>query len=430
MGTITAVAGTNKIAESRPTHASRFVRYRFANCVIGKRLSSRRLIQIFNRYLEPGGEEAWVANLERSFDLPTCYFDSSDWTGPDAPNRLSQALRLINNPASLERLREMQNDIRAEAWIMQNAFPTGSAAIYREAKVKNIPLIQYIHNFRPFALSYLQAADLEIFPHRARMYLKEIMRGSWQNSRGMTAWLAFVLTTARFLGWFDSITAWIAVSDFMRDQFIRAGVPPERIFTLRHFWRPVADLSKTRDDNYYLFIGRLVELKGILVLLDTWDKVYREQGQSGPRLVIIGGGELERLVRLRTKQNPLVDFRGIVSKDEKLRLLNEMRALVAPSLCLESLGLVTYEAFDFGKPVLAARAGALGEIVLHGQTGLLHEPANAEDLYENVLTIESEPQTRLNFGRLGREWLVKNADEEEWVSRFNHIVEFAVAPKT
>jgi glycosyltransferase involved in cell wall biosynthesis len=397
--------------------------------VIEKRSLGRHLIQIFNRYLEPGGEEAWVANLEESFQLATCYFNSSDWTGPNAPSRFSQALRMIDNPVSLEKVRNFHQIQKAEAWIVQNAFPNGSAAIYREAKRQGIPLIQYVHNFRPFALSYLQTSDLETFSDRSHMYLKEIARGSWQNSRVKTAWFATVLTIAHLLRWFDAITAWIAVSDFMRDQFIRAGVPAEKIFTLRHFWRPTADLSRTADQDYYLFIGRLVELKGVLVILDVWDRIFREQKVGAPRLVIVGEGELENVVHIRAKQNPLVDFRGSVPKEQKQQLLGGMRALIAPSLCLESLGLVAYEAYDFAKPVLAAGAGGLGEIVLHDQTGLVHEPGDFATLLSHVMTLDRAPERRTELGRNGRAWLLTNANEETWFEEFQKIIDFAIASK-
>jgi glycosyltransferase involved in cell wall biosynthesis len=394
--------------------------------VTEKSLLSRRLLQIFNRYLEPGGEEAWVANLENSFHVLTCYFNSSDWAEPTAPSQFSQALRMIYNPVSLEKLRQLHQDQKPEAWVVQNVFPTGSAAVYREAQEQRVPLIQYIHNFRPFALSYLETSDLETLPHRSRMYLKEIARGSWQNSRVKTAWFASVLTIAHWLRWFDAITAWIAVSDFMRDQFIRAGVPSEKIFTLRHFWRPVADANRATDENYYLFIGRLVELKGVLVLLDVWDRIFENQRGNAPKLVIVGEGELANAVRSRAKLNPLVDFRGSVPREEKHQLLSGMRALIAPSLCLESLGLVAYEAYDFAKPVLAARSGGLGEIVIHEQTGLLHEPGNTSELFNHIVTLEQQSQTRAKFGRNGREWLLEHADVQKWIEGFNHIVELAV----
>jgi len=393
-------------------------------------LLRRRLFQVFNRYQEPGGEESWVNTLECSLGIPTCYFNSSDWTGAQAPTVWSQALRLIYNPTSLRKIREFQRRLSAEAWILHNVFPVGSAAIYREAERDRVPLIQYIHNFRPLGVSgYLTPSDLSFLSNRMQVYLKEISRGSWQNSRVKTAWLAIVLAVSQILHWFDSITAWIAVSDFMRDQFVRAGISADRIFTLRHFWKPTAELTNTADEGYYLFIGRLIELKGVLVLLDVWDQFLQEKGKAGPRLVIIGEGPLEKMTTVRAAQNQLVDFRGSVPSEIKRDLLRRMRALIAPSLCLESLGLVAYEAYDFARPVLAARAGGLAEIVLHGRTGLLHEPGDVVALHQQVMTLDEEPETRTRFGQNGREWLLENADEQKWRDRFAEIVDFAIRSK-
>ncbi|HZR79335.1 MAG TPA: glycosyltransferase family 4 protein [Chthoniobacterales bacterium] len=393
-------------------------------------VSQHRLIQIFNRYLEPGGEESWVKNLENTFDLPTLYFESADWTGPASPPIWSQALRMIYNPTAIRKLREFHEKQKPEAWIIQNAFPTGSAGIYREAERLGVPLIQYVHNFRPFSVSgYLQERDLCDLRAWPKTFMNEIQVGSWRNSPLRTAWFAIVLSIAHLLRRFDAITAWIAVSDFMRDQFIRAGVPAHKIFTLRHFWRPTADLSATSDQDYYLFIGRLVEMKGVLVLLDVWDRIFREQNTRGPKLVLVGDGELNEIVQSRAKENPLTDFRGSVRPEAKRELLGGMRALIAPSICLESLGLVAYEAYDFVKPVLAARSGGLGEIVLHEQTGLLHEPGNAEQLYQHVMQLEQDSNLRGRLGRTGREWLLLNADEAKWRSAFEQIVNFAIAQK-
>ena len=170
-------------------------------------------------------------------------------------------------------------------------------------------------------------------------------------------------------------------------------------------------------------------MKGVLVLLDVWDRIFQEKGNAGPRLVIVGEGSLEQLVKSRAEKNSLVDFRGSVPAETKHALLSGMRALIAPSLCLESLGLVAYEAYDFAKPVLAARAGGLGEIVLHGQTGFVHEPGDVAKLYEQIMTLERQPQIRRELGRNGREWLLENADEQKWRTRFSEIVEFAIAAK-
>jgi glycosyltransferase involved in cell wall biosynthesis len=391
-------------------------------------LNDRRLLQVFNRYLERGGEETWVETLERTLPLETCYFDSADWIGPEAPPIWSQPFRMIHNDCSLKKLREYQRRLNPHAWLLHNLLPVGSAAIYPEALRRNIPIIQYIHNFRPFSVTgYLQGGDVAKIDSWPGIYLREIARGSWRESRLKTAWLAMVFSLIHSRGCFKSVKAWIAPSDFMRDQFIRAGVTPAKIFTLRHFWRPSADPDSVETGEHYLFMGRLVEMKGVFVLLDAWDELFRQKGKIGPKLVIIGDGPLTETVRARAAKNPLVIFHGTISGEEKHDLLRRARAVIAPSLCFESLGLVTYEAYDFAKPMLAARAGGLGETVTHKVTGLLHAPGDSAQLFHDVMAFEEDANARIEMGRNGREWLLDNTNETEWKNRFAQIVDFATS---
>ena len=143
--------------------------------------------------------------------------------------------------------------------------------------------------------------------------------------------------------------------------------------------------------------------------------------------MICGDGPLREIIQARASANPLVDFKGITSGEAKRGLLSSARAIIAPSICLESLGLVAYESYEFAKPVLASRAGGLAEIVMHNQTGLLHEPGDVATLYEQVMTLEAEPAKRIDLGRNGRGWLHENTDERRWLRKFNEIVEFAIA---
>lgn len=387
----------------------------------------RRLLQIFNRYAERGGEEAWVETLADYLQLETCVLSSADWLGPSAPPAWNQAVRMVNNPSAIESIWRHHSRIDADAWLVHNAWPIGSAGIYRTALSKKIPIVQYIHNFRPFSVSYLELQDLANFPSRWRTYWTEIRRGSWQDSHVKTAWFATVFSIAHLMGWFKAIKAWIAPSDFMRDQFIRAGVTPTKIFTLRHFWRPSAASNSVESGEHYLFMGRLVEMKGVLVLLKAWDEILRQKGNIGPKLVIIGDGPLAEVVRARSAQNSLVRFHGIVSGEAKRDLLRQARAVIAPSLCLESLGLVTYEAYDLAKPMLVARAGGLGETVTHRVTGLVHEPGDSAQLLQDILALEEDANTRVEMGRNGRDWLLANTNETEWKRRFAQVVDFATS---
>jgi glycosyltransferase involved in cell wall biosynthesis len=104
--------------------------------------------------------------------------------------------------------------------------------------------------------------------------------------------------------------------------------------------------------------------------------------------------------------------------------LTNCRALLAPSTWWEPLGLVTYEAYDFKKPMFAAASGGLSETVEHGRTGYLHEPGDARQLAEQVVAFEQLPGSRrLEMGREGRRWLEQNALPSAWHDDFRQILE-------
>lgn len=393
-----------------------------------------RLLQIFNQYLERGGEEASVHRifelLSPSMDVYRCAFNSSAWKGHDAPPAWSQAVRMISNPTSLRMLREQHFATRPDAWLVHNVFPVGSAAIYREALRCRTPIIYYIHNFRPFSVNgYLWAGDEIATGGLRKNFWAEIRRGAWQNSVIKTAWFAFVLKLMHRLRWFRAVKAWIAISDFMREKFIEAGVPAADIFTVRHAWRPMENPPAPQDCGHWLFLGRLIPAKGFAVLFDAWKIIRAELGGRAPKLVIAGTGPMEEKVRELAAQNPLVEFRGLVSGSEKHDLLAGCRGMIAPSVWWEPLGLVTYEAYDFAKPMLAARSGGLTETVVHGGTGFLHEPGNAAELARQVIDLDAAPERRIEMGRAGRAWLLANTNEQDWLRKFTRVVEHAVAQR-
>ena len=389
---------------------------------------SPALLQIFNRYQNPGGEETSVRRIGRNMadngPFGECIFESAEWTGPNAPSVWKQAAWAFYNPDAVRRLREKQEQTQARAWIVHNVLPVASTGIYSEALRQKIPLIQFIHNFRPFSVTGYcwvgRQLDATSWP---RNYLREIACGAWQNSRLKTAFLACVLGSMHLRNQFRAVKSWIAISDFMRRQFIAAGLPAERVFTLYHSWELKNAEASFPEGDYYLFLGRLMEAKGVKQLAGAWDILARQGGAQAPRLIIAGDGPLADWVKAAQARNPRIEYRGYVKGEEKDRLIAGCRAVVQPSICAEALSLVIYEAYDYGKPVLVAASGGMPELV-SAETGLIHTPGVAEELAAQVRQMEGLPkQERQKMGQVGRRWLLANTDRARWKKEFYAIVE-------
>jgi len=76
--------------------------------------------------------------------------------------------------------------------------------------------------------------------------------------------------------------------------------------------------------------------------------------------------------------------------------------LVFPSECYEAFPTTIAEAFATGLPVVASHLGAMGELVQHGQTGLLFTPGNANDLAAKVEWARAHPRELADMGRRAR----------------------------
>ena len=88
-----------------------------------------------------------------------------------------------------------------------------------------------------------------------------------------------------------------------------------------------------------------------------------------------------------------VHFHGPYVHDQLAAILSCHDVLVMPMICEETFSIVTREALMAGLPVIAARRGALPEIVQDGVNGLLFEPENADDLRRCLAQLLAEPDS-------------------------------------
>lgn len=119
------------------------------------------------------------------------------------------------------------------------------------------------------------------------------------------------------------------------------------------------EFSATKDD-YYLFIGRLVEEKGPQIAAQTVERV-------GGRLIVAGQGE-RRLDELGLDK-PFVEYVGTVGPKARSDLMKSAKAVFVPSLYIEPFGGVAVEAAFCGTPTITTDWGAFPETVAQGVTG-------------------------------------------------------------
>jgi glycosyltransferase involved in cell wall biosynthesis len=128
----------------------------------------------------------------------------------------------------------------------------------------------------------------------------------------------------------------------------------------------------------FLFVGRLVETKGVLDLLSAF-AVVRSRGVDA-ELDLVGAGPLEHAVQEHAKtgeQSERIRVHGALPHDAALEAIAAADALVLPSYG-EGSPLVVAEALSLGTPVIGTRVGAIPDVL--GADGLLVEPGDVDSL--------------------------------------------------
>ena len=317
----------------------------------------------------------------------------------------------------------MHREKNANLWLAHNILPVLSPGVLSEANRQRVPVALYLHNYRPFSVSgSLWAGGRVETAGLRKNFAPEILAGAWQDSVPRTAFMAMVLWTAHALGWYRRVSGWIAVSNFVRDRFVEAGVPCEKTHVLAYPFVPTETPAPTAKREHFLFLGRLTVAKGVRVLLRAWEIVRAKNGDAAPKLVIGGEGELEKEVRAAADASGgSIEYLGNVSGDMKTKLIASSQAMIVPSIWWDPYPTVVYEAYDDACPVLAARSGGLPESVAHDRTGLLHEAGDAEALADHILRLHHSPSLVTSFGAAGRQWLLENSGVAWWWERFAEI---------
>lgn len=121
----------------------------------------------------------------------------------------------------------------------------------------------------------------------------------------------------------------------------------------------------------------------------------------GLEVRIVGGGpEAGKLLRIwrELRLEDTVRWLGDVSQAELAREYNRADVFCLPSV-QEGFGIVFLEAMAAGKPIVAARAGAVPEVA---PQGVLVEPDNEEALAEAVHRLYLDPELRRSLAESGR----------------------------
>ena len=382
-------------------------------------LSRPRILQIFTRYREYGGEEGSVYQigdaLHRDFDVGFFGYSTEDFLSGGILSKAASPAAAFWNPHAIRELRHYQSVGKYDFWQIHNVFPALSPAVYELAFELGVPIIHYLHNYRLGCVNgFFLNHGLPCQRCANGNFIPAFLTGCWHDSRLKSGLMGGVTRRAREIGLFSKVTAWIAVSSAQAEEHVGMGIPRERISIIPHFHEKSGNDDHSVGEDA-IFVGRLSVEKGVDRLLHAWKLIQ----DCGRHLWIVGDGPergaLESLGKSLGLKN--ITFTGFVERNAMGELWQRAACSVVPSIWKEPFGMVVLESWARGRPVVAHRIGALQEIIEDGINGILSKADDVTALGNAILRLLHDRELCANLGAAGARKLQRDYSRTIWQDR-------------
>ena len=200
----------------------------------------------------------------------------------------------------------------------------------------------------------------------------------------------------------------LAVSVLGVDYFQSLGVQPRKIYRFGYFRNIKLNTYKNQIPQRInlIFIGQLIELKGIINLLEAI-KIVSKNNKSF-HLTIVGTGKLALFLTSfveKNKLDKLVTFQGVVNSDKIIDYIEKADLMIFPSIS-DGWGMVVNEALQSSVPVLISHQCGAKELIKDGYNGLIFKGNDLKSLTKNLmkflaLPIEKRNMMKYNAGKMG-----------------------------
>lgn len=383
--------------------------------------ATMRILLIHNKYQQKGGEnvvfEAECELLEKNgHTVEKVLFDNlhikTSW------NKFMAGIKSLYNFDSAAVVEDAIKSFKPDLIHVHNLFPLASPSIFYVAEKHAVPVIATLHNYRLICPSATLFHDGKIYEKSIHTVfpLDPIFQGVYRNSVIQTASAVLMTGIHKLLGtWKNKVDRYIVLTDFAKRKFLNSslGVPAEKMVVKPNFTVDHGSGTYPRED-FFLFIGRLTEEKGIKTVLEC-AKI------SNANIKIIGDGPLRAEVEHQASIHSNIQYLGFQDKETINNILKRTKALLFASLWYEGFPMTILEAFAAGTPVICSKLGGPGEIVEDHISGLHFVPGNAEDLAHKMLLLADNKGLIATLGKGARNIFQTKYSEESNYQRLLNL---------
>ena len=378
--------------------------------------------------LENRGHTVIPFSMKDERNLPTIYekyfVEKLDYSkiGPSFKN-LDTALKMIYSKEAKKKIEQLIKDTKPDIAHLHNIYGGITPSIVALLKKHNVPIVMTLHDYKLICPSYsISNNGKPCEKCKGGKFYNAVFSKCHKNSYLASLVYSTEALIHTFLKSYDNIDYFIAPSIFLKRKMCEFGIAEERIEYIPNFVDVKAVNPFFESKNYFLYTGQLLRAKGLFTLLETvrhLDKHYS--------LYIAGDGEQKNKLIEFAKEKKIenIRFLGHIKGEDLFKVISEAMFIVLPSECYENAPLSILEAFVYGKPVIGSNIGGIPELISAGETGLLFEPGNYEDLGKKINYLLKNPSKIIEMGKKARKRAEEEYNPEKYYQRLMAIYQLA-----
>jgi len=281
-----------------------------------------------------------------------------------------KALDVIYSKENFKKMKEALEDFKPDIVHVNNFQRQLSASIIKAINKKNIPIVFTAHDVQAVCPA-ITMMDID------GNVCENCMHGKYANcikkrcNKGST--LKSIIGAME--GYYyrihkiytKKVNKIIAPSEFYKSKLVEDGIPESKVQAIHNFIDIREYDIETSDAGYALYLGRLSKEKGVINLINAFEKT------NNGSLYIAGDGPEKANIQSFIKEKHLEDrirLLGFLNKDEVKDAVKKSRFVVVPSIWYENCPYSVLETLAIGKPVVGADISGIPELGKDNFSGL------------------------------------------------------------
>lgn len=316
---------------------------------------------------------------------------------PGWKEKIGLLKQAVYNTNAFEAVRKIHEDHRPDIAYLLNFNNHISPSVIDACWNAGIPVVMRMSDFNLVCASNMYYRDGHPCMDCKKGLHHAMIHRCVHGSLARSAASVFAMSFHRWAGIYKKVSAFVAPTNFMKQELMELGFPENIIHQINTFAEPQGTLEPDWEAPYILFVGRFARYKGVDTALEAFSRVRNKKGVT---FRFIGDEGDEDARRVKEKAHALdcqkVEFLPFERDKKKiLQMIQKSLFTVLPSENYENLPNAILESFSCGRPVISTRLGSIPDVVKEGEYGLLYDYGNIEDLKEKI------------------EWLIENNSARE-----------------